>query len=1138
MSNFAFLQSEWSTLFGAASKAEEMANTDARTSCFYARRTLELAVDWLYKHDPALRLPYQDHLSALIHEPSFRATAGDAVFTKAKLIKDLGNLAVHSTRPILRTDAVTATRELFHICYWLARTYGQRTRPAPDLRFAPELILLPAAPSSVAAAPVQSIDQLQKLETQLRERDEKLSVLLSAKATLDDELQKLRAEVAAAKKANTAQPDTHDYSEAETRDYFIDLLLKEAGWHLDAKNFEIEVSGMPNDAGVGFVDYVLWGDDGKPLALVEAKRTRKDATAGQQQAKLYADCLQTQYGQRPIIFYSNGYEHWIWDDASYPPRAVQGFFKKQELELLIQRRSSRKKLAEAVISPVIIERYYQHRAVRRIGETLEMENQRKALLVMATGSGKTRVVIALADVLMRCNWAKRILFLADRVALVNQAVGAFKAHLPDSSPVNLVTEKHTDGRVFVSTYPTMMGLIDEAADGQRRFGVGHFDLIIIDEAHRSVYQKYRAIFDYFDAMLVGLTATPKDEIDHNTYGLFDLECGVPTDVYGLDEAVAEGYLVPPRAISVPLKYQREGIKYQELSEEEKEQWDALEWDEEGNIPDAVDSAALNKWLFNTDTVDKVLGHLMTQGEKVAGGDRLGKTIVFAKNSAHADFIAERFNINYPEYKGAFARVVTYKTEYAQSLIDEFSIKDSMPHIAISVDMLDTGIDVPEVVNLVFFKIIRSKTKFWQMIGRGTRLCTDLYGPGQNKQFFNVFDYCQNLEFFNQELPPDAGKAPVPLSTRLFRARLEMIAELDKRVTTNPMASEAPASYGDLLTDAQLRGELSGLLHQQVAAMNLDNFVVRPRRKSVEKFAKPTSWHTLDSDSLQELSEQVADLPTALLDNDEEAKRFDMLVLRTQLAILQAQPGFMALRSSLQAIASALEEQDAIPAIKTQMVLIQAIAGDEWWEDVTIAMLESARKKLRALVKLIEKSKKNIVYTAFPDEIGIGVPIILPGVSTGMNLAKFKDKARQFLKAHDSHLSLQRLRRNQPLTPSDLEELGKMLVQAGGSAEVIQQATEQSHGLGIFIRSLVGLDRETAKQAFSQFVVGTTATASQLEFIDLIVQYLTENGVMDAARLYESPFTDISQQGPEALFLPIRVTEMVRVLEEIRERAVA
>jgi type I restriction enzyme, R subunit len=393
MSNFAFLQSEWTTLYGAAIKAEGMANTDARTSCFYARRTLELAVDWLYKHDKSFRLPYQDHLSALIHEPSFRATVGDAVFTKAKLIKDLGNLAVHSTRAILPTDAVTATRELFHVCYWLARTYGQRARPAPDLRFVPGLIPSATASVTVPAPAPQSVDQLQKLEAELQARDEKLSVLLSSKAALDEELKKLREEVAAAKKANTAQPDTHDYSEAQTRDYFIDLLLKETGWQLDAKNFEIQVSGMPNNQGIGFVDYVLWGDDGKPLALVEAKRTRKDATVGQQQAKLYADCLQAQFGQRPIIFYSNGYQHWIWDDASYPPRSVQGFFKKQELELLIQRRTSRKKLAEAVINDDIINRYYQTRAVRRIGETLEIENQRKALLVMVSLCGIYEPVI-------------------------------------------------------------------------------------------------------------------------------------------------------------------------------------------------------------------------------------------------------------------------------------------------------------------------------------------------------------------------------------------------------------------------------------------------------------------------------------------------------------------------------------------------------------------------------------------------------------------------------------------------------------------------------------------------------------------------------------------------------------------------
>jgi type I restriction enzyme R subunit len=667
MSHFSFLQHEWPMVFDAATRAESAVHADPRTACFYARRALELVVSWAYKYDPALKLPYQDNLSALIHEPSFKQTAGEAVFSKARVINTLGNRAVHSHRAVPETDALAAVRELFHVAYWFARTYGRAGRPEPGLRFDPARLPKPAP------APQQTAEQLRALEESLRERDEKLAALLADKSTLDAELQRLRAEVARAKEAAAAQPDTHDYSEAETRDYFIDLLLKEAGWPLDQpSDREFEVTGMPNAEGKGFVDYVLWGDDGKPLGLVEAKRTRRDPRVGQQQAKLYADCLERQFGQRPVIFYSNGYEHWQWDDTHYPPRRVQGFDKKAELELLIQRRTTRRPLAEATINAEIVDRHYQTRAIRRVAEAFERDHDRKALLVMATGAGKTRTVIALCDLLMRCNWVKRVLFLADRVALVTQAVNAFKRHLPDASPVNLVTEKDAEGRVFVSTYPTMMGLIDETRDGQRRFGVGHFDLVIIDEAHRSVFQKYRAIFEYFDALLVGLTATPKDEVDRNTYSLFDLEDGVPTDAYALEEAVRDGFLVPPKAVSVPLKFQREGIRYDELSDEEKDQWDALEWDEEDGVPERVEAEALNKWLFNKDTVDKVLEHLMTRGLKVAGGDRLGKTIIFAKNQQHAEFIAERFNANYPHYKGEFARVITFKTEYAQTLIDNYS----------------------------------------------------------------------------------------------------------------------------------------------------------------------------------------------------------------------------------------------------------------------------------------------------------------------------------------------------------------------------------------------------------------------------------------------------------------------------------
>jgi type I restriction enzyme, R subunit len=1138
-SHFAFLAAEWPEVHDAARRAERLVYADARASSFYARRALELAVDWMYRNDPALTLPYQDHLSALIHEPTFRNAVGAAVFNKAKIIRDLGNQAVHTTKPVRQFDALTAVRELFHVTFWLARSYARGAKPADSLTFDPNQI----PKSSPAAA--QSQAQLQALAAELEEKDKRLTDLLSGKAALDEELQRLRDEVARAKAANAARPDTHDYSEAETRDVIIDHLLREAGWALDKpQDREFEVSGMPNNQAKGFVDYLLWADDGKPLAVVEAKRTKRDPRAGQQQAKLYADCLEQQFGQRPVIFYSNGYDHWLWDDERYPPRAVQGFLKKDELQLLIQRRSTRQPLASAPIDPAIVERFYQTRAIRRIGETFEKDHARKALIVMATGAGKTRTVIGLCDVLMRANWAKRVLFLADRVALVRQAVNAFKKHLPAASPVNLVTEKDKQGRVYVSTYPTMMGLIDDTRDGQRRFGVGHFDLVIIDEAHRSVYQKYRAIVDYFDSLLVGLTATPKDEVDRNTYSLFELETGVPTDVYGLEEAVGDGFLVPPQAVTVPLKFQREGIKYDDLSEEDKDTWDALEWSEDGEVPDRVEAAAINKWLFNKDTVDKVLEHLMTRGLTVAGGDRLGKTIVFAKNHAHAEFIAERFNANYPHYNGKFAQVIDFTIDYAQSLIDNFSQPDKAPHIAISVDMLDTGIDVPEVVNLVFFKLVRSKTKFWQMLGRGTRLRPELFGPGRPKEFFYVFDYCQNLEYFSQNPETTDGASGDSLGARLFAARLELIDQLDRKLAVAPVggasiARELPASYAGSSGELDLRRDVAALLLEQVAAMNLNNFVVRPQRRLVEKFAKADAWSTLKDDDRGELTQKVAGLPTEVVDEDEDAKRFDLLMLRLQLTLLRSEPGFERLRDQVKAIAGVLEEKSAIPMVRDQMALIQEIQTDEYWQDITAPILEVARKHLRALFKLIERSARKIVYTDFEDEMGGEIPVALPGFGTGADFERFRIKARVFLREHEGHVTIHKLRWNKALTGSDLAELERMLVDAGiGSAADIVRAKREASGLGLFIRSLVGMDREAAKQAFGVFLAGRTPSANQVEFVNLIVDHLTEHGVMEPARLYESPFTDINPRGPEGVFTEPQVDELVSVLKEIRQTAAA
>lgn len=1124
MSNFSFLEEEWPTIQEAAIKSEEAARADPRTSCFYARRALELTIGWVYKADATLRVPYQDNLSALIHEPTFKTAASDAIFSKARLINHLGNRAVHSPRPVPEGDALAAVRELFQVTYWLAHTYARGAKPASTQTF--DVSLVP----ETGASPRQTLEKLQELEQALHERDEKLATLLVGKSELDAEITRLRTEVAQAKKEAAGLPDTHDYSEAETRDFFIDLLLKEAGWKLDqGRDREFEVAGMPTNDGSGFVDYVLWGNDGLPLALVEAKRTKKSAQIGQQQAKLYADCLEKQFKRRPVIFYSNGYKHWLWDDTGYPPREVQGYLKQHELELLIQRRSSRKALANAPINTKIVERYYQSRAIRRICEAFEKDRDRKALIVMATGAGKTRTVVALCELLMRCNWAKRVLFLADRVALVNQAVGVFKAHLPEASTVNLVTDRDADGRIFVSTYPTMMGLINEMKDGRRRFGVGHFDLVVIDEAHRSVYQKYRAIFEYFDALLLGLTATPKDEIDINTYALFDLERGVPTEFYSLEEAVKDGFLVPPVAVSVPVKFQREGITYSDLPEEEKDLWDAIEWDEDGNTPARVEAPAINKWLFNQDTVDKVLEHLMTRGLKVAGGDRIGKTIVFAKNQAHAEFIVQRFDANYPHYKGAFARVIHHGVPYAQSLIDDFSSTSKPPHIAVSVDMLDTGIDVPDVVNLVFFKLVRSKTKFWQMLGRGTRTRDDLFGPGDDKTCFYILDYCQNLEFFSQNVAVSEGSLAESLGERLFKTRLELIGELDRV----PNSESAPSDEGSLRTDA------AQLLQAEVAAMNVDNFVVRPSRRLVEKYAKPEAWLELNDEAHAELAHEIAGLPSEQDPEDEEAKRFDLLILNLQLAVLRIEPAFARLRDQVKRIADLLEEKSSIPMVHQQLVLIDELQTDEWWQDVTPAMLETVRRRLRLLVKLIDKAARKAIYTDFEDQLGDVTTIDMLGYLVPDSFERFRVKARAFLRAHQNHVAIHKLHTNRPLTPTDLNELEQMLTSSGvASSNDVDRAKEQSQGLGLFVRSLVGLDREAAKQAFAGFLAGKAWAANQIEFVNLIVDHLTERGVMAAALLYESPFTDLTPYGPDGIFTLAEVDDLVAVLDQVRATALA
>ncbi len=1123
-SNFAFLPPPFEDLAEACYKAEEQIMGDPRAACFHARFALEAAVRWLYRYDTSLRMPYDSSLGAMIHDPGFRNLLPEAVFQKARIIQQVGNQAAHEQRPIRQQDAMQVVKELHHLCYWLTRTY------APEVSREGAAWSDARVPQPVTSAAVIPRKELEALEKQLEEQAKHALQRQQEKDALDSELQVLRAHLAAAKAAAEKKPDTHDYTEAQTRHYLIDLELKRAGWPLDQKrDKEFEVTGMPNQAGKGYVDDVLWGDDGKPLGIVESKKTTVDARVGQQQAKLYADCLEAMYGQRPVIFYTNGYETWIWDDTAYPPRRVSGFYKKEELARLILRRSTRKPFSTVSINGVIIERYYAKRSVTSICEHFT-KKQRKALLVMATGTGKTRVAIALVDVLQRANWAKRILFLADRVALVNQAGNAFKAHLPDSSPVNLVTENNTEGRVYVCTYPTMMGLIDVTDGGTARFGIGHFDLIIIDEAHRSVYQRYREIFRYFDCLLVGLTATPREQVDKNTYELFDLEEGVPTDAYELGLAVSDGFLVPPQVRQVDLKFPRDGIHYDDLSDAEKAEWESLDWGDinrNGITPDGIHASAINNWLFNSDTVDKVLQHLMAEGLKVEGGDRLGKTIIFARNHDHAVFIEERFNFHYPHYAGHFARIIDHQAKYPQSLIDDFSQKDKAPHIAISVDMLDTGIDVPEIVNLVFFKPVYSKIKFWQMIGRGTRLCKNLFGPDQDKEHFRIFDFCFNFDFFRENPNGIEGSGGEALGTRLFKSRVRLLAAVQKTP--------------ELESSGALRTSLASTLHGEVSGMNPDNFMVRAHLQQVEKFKNAASWESLSDSDIHEIENHIAGLPSQIETDEIEARFFDLSALRMQIALVEKDAGpFESTRKKVIEIAASLEEKDAIPAVKQQLEYLRAIQTTEFWKGIDLAALEDLRIRLRGLVQFIDKSKRKIVYTNFEDEI-VSVredeAIYMPKM-TGSQYAK---KVEEYLRSHQDEIAIQRLRNNQPLTPTDLQSLERTLLSIGEdegqrlltSMLQIQEMPTLAH----LVRRIVGMDRSAAKAAFATFLADRSLSSQQMRFVELVIDQLTARGFMEPAALYESPFSGIHAGGPDELFAgkPNIIDGLFHTLEETLPR---
>lgn len=949
--NFDFIAGVWPWAYEDCAKADGYCYSDPRSALIYCRRAIEGLVNYIYEVSDQPK-PWPRDLAMKEGAKPFRSLAGDVIVKKLRVIRKTGNLAVHTNDAIPPTLAPKIVAELLHVVVWAALRFTDNPSVVPiDKQFDPGTAQQ-YEPLPPGAFQELALDRVAPPSDSSPDREAEIAAL--------------RAKIAAAQAANPVQ-DTRDYSEEDTQKLIIEQLLREAGWPLmQDRDRGFEVSGMPNEAGIGHVDYVLWGSDDLPLAVIETEKTAIDPNLGQEQAKWYADCLETMFGRRPVMFYTDGYRTWLWDDRSgHSSRGVQGFFTRDELELMIARRDSRLPLEDIAISSDIVDRHYQHRGIRAIDSAFTA-HRREALLVMAAGSGKTRTMIALVDQLMRAGWVKRVLILADRAHIVNQVAKAFHTHLPNVESINLTTvdfavATNSGERVYVSDYQTMMKLVNgQEWIKERIFGPGYFDLVIIDEAHRSVYQSYRRVFNWFDSLLVGLTATPKDEVDPNTYALFNLEDGVPTDAYTFDEAVAEGLLVPPLSVAVPLSFVRRGLRYDDLSEHEKDQWDSAEWGETQEALDAEFVEEHYEMLFDEESVDAALAALMTIGHRVEGGDRIGKTIIFANDHMHADFIRKRFEVNYPEYAGHFARVITPDVTYAQSLIDDFSIPDKPPHIAISVDMLDSGIDVAEVCNLVFFKLVRSRSKFWQMLGRGNRLRSDLYGPGQDKEDFFVFDLCRNLEFFDQSMDPSGGSLPESLTVRLFKARVGLLVALGARADYAWPVGVEPGS-GDMSEDG-LRVDLASSLREIVAAMSLDNLMVRSAREWVEQYVQEAAWQKVAQGDAREVTEHLAHLPSAVRDTSEAAKRFDFLMLRLQLARLEGDTdSFEVLRARAQELALGLMLQTAIPSVKEQESLLSEFANDAWWADVTVPKLEMVRRRIRELVNFLDKARLSVLY---------------------------------------------------------------------------------------------------------------------------------------------------------------------------------
>lgn len=1085
MGNFDYLQGnkQYEMFSDAAIDAEKCLYTSPSICAMACRRAFELAVKWVYSADKKLGDP-PDYLQGMIHNRQFEDIIGSVdgrILKRAQFLIKTGNENAHSGALVDTNDAMECLRILFSFIHVVDYLYGDGKYDGKRA-FDPN-----AVPSSSYSINPKEIEERDAQIEALERRNKELSDLYTSEREKNT-------------KDETRGYTPDDISEFKTRKLYIDQDLKLRGWRFEGNDsnvsVEYELDDMEGHPGQkGFADYVLWGKDGKPLAIIEAKRTSKDPKIGINQARLYADCLERKFKRRPVIYNTNGFETYYWDENEGPQRPVSGISSRDDLQRLINRRTEKTDLMTIPISDDITDRYYQKEAIRAVCQEVE-GNIRKHLLVMATGTGKTRTVASLVDVLSKGGYVKNVLFLADRTALVMQAKESFSEYLPNMSLCNLCSNKDDiNSRIVFSTYPTILNAIDSSRrdDGTQVFAPAHFDLIIIDESHRSIFRRYRAIFDYFDARLVGLTATPKSDVDHNTYDFFDKDEGIPTYAYDYETAVnVDHYLVPYCNLEYKLKFLEEGIHYDELSDSDKERYED-DFSEDGDMPEEISASAMNKVVFNADTIDKVLQNLMDHGIRIDGGDQIGKTIIFAHNKRHAEAIVQRFNALYPQYNGKFIDRAYDGLEYVQDVIDRFKKKHDLdPQIVVSVDMMDTGVDVRDCVNLVFFKKVRSKAKFWQMIGRGTRrydegiFVDSIDGQYEGKRRFLIFDYCGNFQFFREHTEGYSNEQMGSLSQRIFENRIRIAVLLQD------------AKYSDDRYQT-FRSNLTSACLQQVQNLNDSLVIVSLERQYVNRFRNPDSYLHISETDKGDLIDHIAPLVTSD-GKDEAAMYFDSLMYALIAACL-SEGKTARLQKHIIGIAEDLKTKSPIPQVKAKMSILEEVTSDEFWNSRDIIAYERVRVELRGLMRFLDRSSMRIVMTNLKDTL---VEVSNPDQPPGYAFEDYGKKVNRYIEEHKDEGAIYKLGHNIPMSKEDVEELTHIFIGELGTEDDYRREFGEED-FGVMIRKIVKLDHESVMKAFSEFINDASLNPQQIQFIRRIIAYIENEGVMDVEDLKRTPF---------------------------------